>query len=158
MLEQERVIAQKQLEVNRALWLPKFKAGYRYQGIEGGDFHGIHTGITIPLWENNKTIKTQKAKIVYADLEVEDHRIEHFYEIKQWYETYVNLKISLDEYRDVFSTLNSTTLLNKALRLGEISTIEYFMEMNYFYNSSLGFLEVERDMYFVLADLYKYQL
>lgn len=158
MLEQERVLAQKQLELNRALWLPKFKAGYRYQGVEGADFHGIHTGVTIPLWENNKTIKMQKAKIVYADLEIEDHRIEHFYEIKQWYEKYVNLKFTLDDYQNIFSSLNSTTLLNKALKLGEISTIEYFMEMNYYYNSSLSYLEVEREMYMVLADLYKYKL
>ncbi|HNS12705.1 MAG TPA: TolC family protein [Bacteroidia bacterium] len=158
MLEQERVVAQKQLELNKALWLPKLKAGYRYQGIERADFHGIHTGVTIPLWENNKTIKMQKAKIVYADLEIEDHRIEHFYEISQWYENYLNLKLTLDDYQNVFASLNSTTLLNKALNLGEISTIEYFMEMNYYYNSSLSFLEVEKEMYMVLADLYKYKL
>ncbi len=157
-LEQQKLITQKQLEVSRALWLPKFEAGYHYQGILGQTYNGIHTGISIPLWENKNTIKLQKTKLLFDDLNLQDHRNEHYYEIKQLYEKYSNLKITLHEYQTVFASLNNETLLNKALSLGQISTIEYFLEMNYYTSALTNYYQTEKEYHEVIAELFKYQL
>lgn len=158
ILEQEKVITQKQVEVSRSLSLPKLEIGYHYQGILGQSYNGIHTGISIPLWENNNRVKFQKSKLLFVDLELQEHRNEHYYEIKQFYEKYQNLKITLTEYQDIFQSLNNSTLLNKALSAGHISTIEYFMEMNYYTSAFNNYLQTEKEYYQVIAELYKFTL
>lgn len=158
ILEQEKLIAQKEVELSRALSYPKFEAGYHYQGILGQKYNGFHTGITIPLWENRNKVNTQKSKLLYADLELRKHKNEHYYEIKQLYEKYGNLKISVNEYQNAFLNLNSTYLLNKSLSSGHISAIEYFMEMNYYATALNNYLKIEREYYQTIAELYKFML
>lgn len=157
-LEQQILITQKQLEVSRAMWLPKIEAGYHYQGILGQTYNGIHTGISIPLWENKNTVNLQKTKLLFDDLNLQDHRIQHYYMIKQLYNKYSNLKITLQEYQTLFASLNNAALLDKALSLGQISTIEYFLEMNY-YTAALGnYYKTEKEFHGAVAELCKYQL
>ncbi len=158
ILEQEKIISKKQIEVSRALWLPKIEAGYHYQGILGQKFNGVHTVITIPLWENLNTVKVHQSKLLFADLELEAHRNEHYHEVKRLYDKFSNLKIILEEYQATFETLNSIPLLNKAVSLGQISIIEYFIEANYYVNAYVNYLQTEREYYEVIAELYKYQL
>ena len=138
--------------------LPKMEAGYRYQSILGQQYQGIHLGLTIPLWENKNTIKFQKAQALFSEVRVEEHKNQHHSEIQQLYEQYQNLNITLTEYKQILATINNTTLLEKALKLGEISSIQYFMEINYFYSSFDNYLQLEKEYYLVIAELYKYQL
>ena len=158
ILQQEKLIAQKQIEVSKAMRLPKAEVGYHYQGILGQTYNGIHTGITIPLWENKNTVKQKRAQLLFTDLELQAHVNEHYFHIKHIYEKYANLKIILAEYQTAFTSLNNTTLLNKSLVSGQISTIEYFMEMSYYNNAFNNYLQTEKEYYEVIAELYKYQL
>ena len=157
-LEQEKVIAQKQIEVSKALALPKMEVGYHYQGILGQTYNGIHTGISLPLWESKNTVKLQKAKMVYVENTLTDHANEHYYEIKQLYGRYESLKDILEEYQKTYSSMQSVQLLDKALAAGQISVLEYFVELNYYNNSYNSFLEIEKEYYDVVATLLKHQL
>lgn len=157
-LEQQKLVSQKQLEVSKALWLPKLEAGYHYQAILGQRFNGVHAGISIPLWEKKGSVKLQQSQIMFAEMELQEHSNEHYYEVKQLYERYENLKITLNRYQEVFQSLDNKPLLDKSLAYGQISTIEYFMETGYYYNALNGYLETERDYYLVLAELYRYLL
>ncbi len=49
-------------------------------------------------------------------------------------------------------------LLKKALDFGQISSIEYFMESIYFYESFDTYLQVEKEYHLAVADLLKHQL
>ncbi|MFT6638778.1 MAG: outer membrane protein TolC [Flavobacterium sp.] len=157
-LEQEKVIAQKQIAVSKAMALPKMEVGYHYQGILGQTYNGIHTGISLPLWESKNTVKLQKAKMVYVENTLTDHANEHYYQIKQLYGRYENLKRIMDDYEKVTNAIQSVQLLDKALTAGQISTLEYFVELNYYNNSYNSFLEIEKEYYDVVADLLKYKL
>ena len=158
VLEQEQNVAQKQVELSKSLWLPKLEAGYRYVDVPGQKFNGVHTGITVPLWANANTVKQQKARLLFSDLELQDHRNEHYHEIKKLYERYENVKKSLEDYQTAFASLESETLLNKALSLGHLSTIEYFMEINYYNTAYNNYLHTEYEFYTVIAELFKYRL
>ncbi|MBP6334663.1 MAG: TolC family protein [Bacteroidia bacterium] len=157
-LELQKTISQKQVEVSRALSYPKMELGYRYQGNINQTFSGIHAGISIPLWENRYRVKQQIAQSTLADLELQAHVHEHYYHIKHIYEKYTNLKIVLNDYQTAISVLNNTALLAKALSLGELSTIEYFMESMFFNNAMNNYLQTEKEYYLTIAELYKYQL
>ncbi|MBL4669145.1 MAG: TolC family protein [Flavobacteriales bacterium] len=157
-IHQQNEIDQKKLELSRAMSLPKFEGGYRSQDFAGQTIQGIHLGITIPLWENKNKVKHQKAHLKFNDLQVIEHQNEHHNEIKQLYQKYTSLSIAIDAYKKLLSTVNNNQLLNKALNLGEISSLQYFMELNYYYDSYDTFLDLENDYHQVIAELYKYQL
>jgi len=157
-LQQEEEINQKKVELTKAMTLPKMEAGYRYQSILGQQYQGIHLGLTIPLWENKNTVKFQKAQTLFSEVKIEEHKNQHHSEIQQLYYNYQNLNITLTEYKQILTTINNTELLEKALKLGEISSIQYFMEVNYFYNSFDKYLQLEKEYYLVIAELHKYQL
>jgi len=157
-LEQEKTIGQKEVELSKAMSLPKLETGYHYQSILGQTFNGIHFGLTIPLWENKNRVKAQQANLVLDDLNLQVHKNEHYYDIKQKYEKQENLRITLTEYENLFASLNDIELLDKSLKLGQISTIEYFMEMTYYYDALKNYLKTEMEYNKVVAELYKYKL
>lgn len=157
-LEQEKVISQNEVALSKSLTLPKIETGYHYQAILGQRFNGVHFGLTIPLWENKNTVKTKQAELNLNEANLQDHINEHYYDVKQKYERMINLKIILDEYQTLFSSLNNVELLDKSLSLGQISTIEYFMEMTYYYDALKNYLKIEMEYNKVVAELYRYQL
>ncbi len=158
ILEQEKLIVQKEMELTRALSYPRFEAGYHYQGILGQNYNGFHTGITIPLWENKNKVKSLKSKVLFTDLELWDHKNEHYHEMSQLYEKYKNLEIIMSEYQNMFLNLNSDYLLNKSLTSGHLSAIEYFMEINYYATAMNNYLRIEKEYYQTIAELYKFEL
>ncbi|MHB1107284.1 MAG: TolC family protein, partial [Lutibacter sp.] len=100
-LEQDKVIAQKQIEVSKALALPKMEVGYHYQGILGQTYNGFHTGISLPLWESKNKVKLEKAKMAFAETALTEHTNDHYYEIKQLYGRYESLKSILEDYEKI---------------------------------------------------------
>ncbi|MBC8045502.1 MAG: TolC family protein [Fimbriimonadaceae bacterium] len=158
ILEQEKIIAQRELELRKALWLPKVETGYHYQGFLGETYQGIHAGISIPLWENKNIVSAQESYIAYTDVNLQSHINEHYYEIKEMYERYFSLTVSLEEYRKIFDDVSNKLLLDKALELGQINVIEYFLEISFFDDALMNYLETENEYYKIIALLNKYKL
>lgn len=156
-LKQQKRIAEKQIGLSKALKLPRFELGYHYQGILGQRYHGIHTAVSLPLWEHKNVVKTKEAQLLFADLELDAHVHEHYYHIKHIYEKYVNLKIILEEHSLAMRSVKPE-VLGKAFDLGELSTIEYFTELNHYNTALMSFLEIEKEFHQTIAELYKYKL
>lgn len=156
--EQEKRIAEKGLDIVKAWRLPRFEAGYHYQGILGQRFNGPHLGVTLPLWEQKYRAEAQQAQVLFADLQLQNHLNEHFYEIKELYARQEMLRKSIEAYRDALSASSNMILLDKALRLGEISTIEYFLESSFYQNALLHVLKTEWDYQVAVAELMQYLL
>lgn len=138
--------------------MAKFEAGYHYQGILGQRFNGIHAGVTLPFWEQKYRKEAQQSQVLFADLQLQSHLNQHFFEIKELYDRQAALRKSLDEYQVAISSVSNTALLDKALRLGEITVIEYFLETSFYQNALLHFLKTEHEYYAAVAELMKYKL
>jgi cobalt-zinc-cadmium efflux system outer membrane protein len=155
-LEQENAIAMKQLELSKSLALPKFELGYHYQGILGQRFNGAHLGVTIPLWEHKNTIKFANAALAVNSIEQVQYTNDRYFELQSKYNQFGAQSTALAEYQEVFTDNYSAAILLKGLNYGEISTIEYYNELNY-YNSNYDlYLATEKEKYLLLIDLLKY--
>jgi len=157
-LEQQNVIGRSQLDVSKAMTLPKLDVGYHYQAILGQSYNGVHVGFTLPLWENRNKVKVEQANTVFNELNLSVHKNEHYYDTQQKYIKQSNLSITVTEYSNLFNSSNNVDLLNKSLALGQISTIQYFMEMSYYYEALKNYLVSEKEYHKTIAELYKYQL
>ena len=102
--------------------------------------------------------KHQEAHLIFNELNDNEHKNEHHFEILELYEEYQTLKKSLEKYQQLLFTINTVKLLDKALELGEISPSQYYMEESYFYDSYDDYLQMEKDYHLVIAELYKYEL
>jgi outer membrane protein TolC len=148
----------RQLLVQKALVLPKIETGYHSQGILGQSYKGVHAGITIPLWENKNKVKAAQANLDFANANAETQVIGHRLENKVYYDKMVGRLNALQEYKQMLSSITNTDLLNKALRLGQITMIQYFYEENFYYSSFDKYLQLELEYQQAVANLYKFQL
>ncbi|MEX1241108.1 MAG: TolC family protein [Cyclobacteriaceae bacterium] len=157
-VKQEREITGEQVELTRSLALPKFEGGYHQQSILGQKYQGFHVGMTIPLWENKNRVKTELARLASSEFQIKEHRTRHYYENKQLYEYYTHWNKTFKEYESILANANNEQLLNRAFQAGQLSLIEYLMEVRYFYDANEMLKFSEREYHRTLAELYKFQL
>ncbi len=118
----------------------------------------FHAGITIPLWENKNKLVATRSNLDYAAANAETHRLEHRLQNKQYFDQLDTRLKMLQEYKELLSTLNNTTLLNKALSLGQITIIQYFYDESFYFTAYDKYLQAEWEYQQAVARLYKYQL
>lgn len=157
-IEMDISSAQKQVELSKAMALPKLEAGYRHQAILGQRFNGFHLGTSIPLWENKYKVRQSEAELSTSSLKVLQYQNDKYASSRQLFEKYEKLSLTLNEYKTVLSALNSKEYLDKALAVGHISTIEYFLESNYYYMAYNNYLQTEFEYYATIAEILKFRL
>ncbi|MCS4435368.1 TolC family protein [Aquiflexum gelatinilyticum] len=157
-IEMDISSAQKQVELSKAMALPKLEAGYRHQAILGQRFNGFHLGTSIPLWENKYKVRQSEAELSTSSLKVLQYQNDKYASSRQLFEKYEKLTLTLNEYKTVLSALNSKEYLDKALAVGHISTIEYFLESNYYYMAYNNYLQTEFEYYATIAEILKFRL
>ena len=102
--------------------------------------------------------RTKQAELIMHEANLQDYMNEHYHEIRQKYDRMISLNALLEEYRTLFSTLNNVELLDKSLSFGQITTIEYFLEMSFYYEAMNSYLKTEMEYRKLMAELLKYQL
>ncbi len=152
-LKQEIEISNKQVSLNKALSLPKVQAGYMSETVVGQQFRGISVGLSIPLWENKNTVKYAKANTVALEAVVADNKVQLYNQLKTLHSKAISLQSNVTEYRSKLQSFNSSDLLKKALDKGEISLIDYIMELSIYYENVNKMLELDRDMNKAVAEL-----
>jgi outer membrane protein TolC len=151
-------ISEKQIKLSRAMSLPKFSGGYMSESVVGESFKGVSAGMTIPLWENKNKIKLATAQKQVALQIANDKKIEIYNHLKGKYEKAKSLQKILADYKETLQVVNSTELLKKALDAGELSLIEYMLELTLYYETTDKFLEIENELNQLAAELYFFDL
>lgn len=152
-------IASQQTSLAKNQVLPKLNLGYRYLNSDiQKSFNGINLGISIPLWESRNKVKFAKLNQLSHESQYYSEEKQVMSETQKNYRKYQGLKASLAEYQLILDGSNMNELLKKALDFGQISSIEYFMESIYFYESYDTYLQVEKEYHLAVADLLKHQL
>jgi outer membrane protein, heavy metal efflux system len=158
MLETETAISEQQTRAHRATGLPQFELGYRYQGILGANYNGVHGGLTLPLWSNRNKVKQQRAFTEASTQRTAEHRTEHFYEARHLYDRALELRRVADEYGARMRSVDNISLLERSFEAGQINTLSYQMELMLLQESQDRHLELLWQAFDALAQLYKYQL
>jgi outer membrane protein TolC len=158
LYEQEKQIQEQEVSLQKSLNLPKIEAGYHGQTLLETRLQGIHAGITVPLWENNHKVKAAEANVYFAAANIQQHRLEHRMENQRLYDLLAVRQDAMEEYEILLGSMNNTLLLDKALRLGEITIIQYFLEQAYFYTAHDNNEQLKLEYNKAIAELYKFTL
>lgn len=158
-LQSDRAAASYSVAVSKQQWLPNLTLGYRMNPSSGGErYNGVLVGISIPLFSNRGKVQQAKAERFYAETKVQSFADTETAALRQVWVQAGKLKASADEYASVLQKQNNIALLNKALRVGQISMIEYFVNVTTFYQSMQNYLQLQNEYQKAMAQLYRFRL
>lgn len=152
-VKQEIEVGKSQVRLSKSSNWPTFSAGYMSEKVIGQQFQGLSFGVSIPLWENKNRVKQAKAAVTAAELREADSKQQLYSQLQTLYNRASGLKIIANKYRQSLATVNNTQLLKKALDAGEISLLDYIVEIGLYYTTINQTLEAERDYQKALAEL-----
>ena len=146
----------KQVSVTRMQNLPKFSLGYRHVNEIGDHFNGVGVGLSIPVFENRGKNKAAKAQAIASQLSFDDVISTRTAEITASHQKAVAVRQQLDGYRDALLKCNNIEILDKALYGGQISLINYLLELRYFIEAQNALIDIEFEYNTLITDLNKY--
>ena len=156
--DNESAAARKFISASKQGWLPKLELGYRRNTESGHPLNGVVVGFSFPLFANKGKVKIAKAQAMNIDFQKDNAKVKASSELWQLYEEARNLNVSMQEYKETFQDQQDLTLLKQALAGGQISMIEYFVEVSVVYQSKTNLLQLENQYQKAMARIYKNEL
>ena len=154
----ETELANQQISLNRSEWWPDLEVGYSGEDILGDIFQGIKVGISIPLWHDLNKVRYSKVFAEFAKLNEQSMYNQTESWLQQKYMEVLALKQNYEEYEQVLASSNNLAMLERSLKLGQISLIEYLFEMTYYYRMYDQYLIYEKSYYLALSEMYRFSL
>ena len=156
--DNESAAARKLISASKQGWLPKLELGYRRNTESGHPLNGVVVGFSFPLFANKGKVKIAKAQAMNIDFQKDNAKVKASSELWQLYEEARNLDASMQEYKQTFQDQQDLALLKQALTGGQISMIEYFVEVSVVFQSKTNLLQLENQYQKAMARIYKSRL
>lgn len=157
-MQQKEAIALQAVKLSKHQALPNINAGYNQQGFAGENYSGFYGGIAIPLFGNKNKVKAAKANFQFQQSYSNVLATEAKAAFENQYNEYTLLLAKYREYKQTLNGLNSDALLLKAYELGEISFMEYYVELQFYRQAADTMLDIEKQLNLLKAELQKHQL
>lgn len=157
-LRQEVEVAKRGVGVSKAMGLPKLSVGYAGEFTPDEGYQGVKIGVSIPLWENRNRVKHARAEVAAAEQTIDDARLRYINRLTFLFEQAKELKGNVARYEEVFSRNSNDELLFKAFKGGELSLLDYLLELEYYFSSYEKLMKTRRDLRMAMAELYAYKL
>jgi len=155
-LKKEIEVSQRNIQLNRALNLPKFEAGFMTEEVIGEQFRGVTAGMVLPLWENKNKVKAAKSSAITIESMAADHELQFYNHLKALHSKAVRLQKNAADYKSGLLLYNNAELLKTALDKGEIALINYLTELSFYYESMHQLLEIEKELFKVVAEIERF--
>ena len=136
--------------------LPKLQTGYMSEKTILDHFQGITVGVSVPIWENKNTVKYAKSQTMALQSIEADKQLQFYQRLKTLHKKAIDLQKNLSDYSEKLNYLNNTNLLKMAFDKGQISLIEYMLELGMYYESVNKMLELQLDLQNTVTELYQY--
>lgn len=133
--------------------LPIVELGYKSEAFLNQKLKGIHTGISIPLWQNKNRVN--QAKLEYELSQASYLQVESLAktEIITLYNTLKTTHDNYMEMKDILGKEQVTTNNLDLLQARQISFPEYLMEMQFMFESHNSYLETEKAYFILMSEL-----
>lgn len=151
-------VSLQQIKVEKNKLLPNLTAGFNHQGVMGSNYSGVYGGISIPLWSGRNKVKAAEARYQYQQSKTEAVTTAMYSTFLEQYNQYELMIRKYEEYTTTLEGLNSENLLLEAYQLGQISFMDYYIELQFYRQAYDKMLEIEKELHQLKAEILKYQL
>lgn len=157
-LQSNETTAAQRIKLEKNKVLPNLTVGFNQQGTKKQNFSGIYGGLSIPLWSSKNKVKAAEVKHQYQQVYKEAKTTGLHSIIQKQYNQFQIKFRKYQEYQSTLDELKSEDLLLEAYQLGEISFIEYYMELQFYRKANDKMLQMEKELYKLKAKLLKHHL
>lgn len=152
-VRQATELSKDKLSLARSESLPSMSVGYMAELVPGSNFRGVTMGISVPLWSSARRIRSARYEIQAAEAEAADAAASYRMEAESAYITAMGLKKIADDYAQVLFHCDNSVYAQKAYELGQISLLEYLVELDMYYDAVTRSIEADRDYQLALTTL-----
>ena len=157
-VRQEVRLEERQLAIDKASRLPELVVGYMSEIRTAEKFRGVTVGMSIPLWSSSNKVRQTKARTDAARERQNAAEQEFFQDLQRQYLEASSMKKNAELMRASLKESDSRSFLLSALTEGEISMIDYLVEIDLYYDALEQALAAERDYRHALASLMVFSL
>jgi outer membrane protein TolC len=142
----QQLIREKEVNLAKSKWFPKFEAGYYSESTLYQDLKGLHLGMSIPLWENANAVKRTRSEERLIGLQWEEYRNGLYHEVSSLYEQCKLSRASLEEIRTGIVATDFNMYLATLLKEGKIDASRFFYDLSGWLAINEMYLSGELDM------------
>lgn len=153
--QHERHEKEREKSLARSKHLPRFSAGYFSEAIPTEAFRGFTVGISVPLWENARTIKMAQSALMESEARLDQFLAEQERILRQKLNKLQNLYLRVEKLEEALGAANSLRILTSSLESGEISLSEYFYSSDFYFRNRQLLLRYRQELLTLEADLLK---
>lgn len=146
-------VKEREVKVSKHEWLPKLSVGYSGEFLDAEKTQGVSVGVSIPLWQNKNRIKQAKAEALAAEYAKNDAELNLENSLQTLFERVKVLQTSAASIGKAIEMHNNEDLLYKAYNAGELSLLEYLLEVEYYISVKTKLLETQSEMTQAYAQL-----
>lgn len=146
-------VKEREVTVSKHEWLPKLSVGYSGEFLDVEKTQGVSVGVSIPLWQNKNRIKQAKAEALAAEYAKNDAELNLENSLQTLFERVKVLQTSVASIGKAIEMHNNEDLLYKAYNAGELSLLEYLLEVEYYISVKTKLLETQSEMAQAYAQL-----
>lgn len=152
----QAAVAQSEAEIKvaKAEGLPALTVGFQGEYIKQNNYSGLSLGFTVPIWGNSrKKIRKAEAELAANRLTVDDVVYQERAQVAKLYASAQQLQQAANALQKDMQLMNNDQLLRRSLELGQISLLDYLLELSFYYTARTSQLEAERDAQLVVSAL-----
>lgn len=151
-------LEERQLAIDKASRFPELVVGYMSEIRTAEKFRGVTVGMSIPLWNSSNKVRQTRARADAAKERRNAAEQEFFQELQRQFIEAHSMKENAELMRESLKESDSRSFLLSALTEGEISMIDYLVEIDLYYDALEQALAAERDYRHALAALTVFSL
>jgi outer membrane protein TolC len=136
--------------------LPGFSLGYVHEREGSESFNGFSVGVSLPLFSARHKVAAAMAKTDAQECSLTAYETSQRAKIIATYATAKKEGRQLNNYDAIINGDDYLKLLTKAYLGGELTTINFLLEVNYFISTQIDFINVQHSYQLHLADLNYY--
>lgn len=152
----QAAVAQSEAEIKvaKAEGLPALTVGFQGEYIKQNNYSGLSLGFSVPLWGNSrKKNRKAEAELAANRLTVDDVIYQERAQVAKLYASAQQLQQAANALQKDMQLMNNDQLLRRSLELGQISLLDYLLELSFYYTARTSQLEAERDAQLAVSAL-----
>lgn len=152
----QAAVAQSEAEIKvaKAEGLPALTVGFQGEYIKQNNYSGFSLGFSVPIWGNSrKKIRKAEAELAANRLTVDDVIYQERAQVAKLYVSAQQLQQAANALQKDMQLMNNDQLLRRSLELGQISLLDYLLELSFYYTARTSQLEAERDAQLAVSAL-----
>lgn len=148
------VQSEAEIKVTKAEGLPALTVGFQGEYIKQNNYSGLSLGFSVPIWGNSrKKIRKAEAELAANRLTVDDVIYQERAQVAKLYASAQQLQQAANALQKDMQLMNNDQLLRRSLELGQISLLDYLLELSFYYTARTSQLEAERDAQLAVSAL-----